>query len=135
GSRDRRTRRRAVQALRGKHVPAMNSHDQLPEFSQGQVAAQLRALGVKPGGVLLVHTSFRAVRPVEGGPAGLIAALRDALGPAGTRVMPTWCASADEPFAPKTTRAAPDLGVLADLFWRLPGVLRTEHLFAFAAVG
>src|SRR5690606_27225760 len=54
---------------------------------------------------------------------------------AGTLVMPTWCASADEPFDPKTTRAAPDLGVLADLFWRLPGVLRTEHLFAFAAVG
>ena len=48
------------------------------------VVAQLRALGVADGDVLLVHTSFRAVRPVEGGPAGLISALQEAVGPAGT---------------------------------------------------
>jgi aminoglycoside N3'-acetyltransferase len=114
----------------------MNEHGLTrSEISQAEVAAQLRALGVKPGGVLLVHTSFRAVRPVEGGPAGLIAALRDALGPAGTLVMPSWCTSADEPFDPKTTRAAPDLGAVADCFRRQPGVLRTEHIFAFSAAG
>lgn len=103
------------------------------ELSRADVADQLRVLGVKPGGVLLVHTSFRAVRPVEGGPLGLIEALRLALGPEGTLVMPCWCASADEPFDPRTTPAAPDLGVVADTFWRLPDVLRAEHLFAFAA--
>ena len=43
---------------------------------------------MRNGGVLLVHTS-RAVRPVEGGLLGLIAALRTALGPVGTLVMPT----------------------------------------------
>jgi aminoglycoside 3-N-acetyltransferase-4 len=31
--------------------------------------------------------------------------------------------------------AAPDLGVVADTFWRLPGVERSNHPFAFAAVG
>jgi len=45
---------------------------------------QLRTLGVEPGGVLLVHTSYRAVRPVEGGPRGLIDAFATAIGPAGT---------------------------------------------------
>ncbi len=30
------------------------------------LTAQLQALGVDRGGVLLVHMSFRAVRPVEG---------------------------------------------------------------------
>jgi aminoglycoside N3'-acetyltransferase len=49
--------------------------------TRAEIAAQLDALGVERGGVLLVHTAFRAVRPVEGGPEGLLDALRDALGP------------------------------------------------------
>src|SRR5690242_13903834 len=104
-------------------------------ISTAEVAHQLRRLGVEPGGVLLVHTSFRAVRPVANGPAGLIQALRDALGPVGTLVMPSWTGTDDEPFDPRTTPASPDLGIVADTFWRLRGVLRSDHLQAFAAVG
>jgi aminoglycoside N3'-acetyltransferase len=106
-----------------------------PDVPRAELVAQLRSVGVTPGGVLLVHTSFRAVRPVEGGPAGLIAALRDALGPDGTLVMPSWTGNDDEPFDPVQTPAAADLGVVADTFWRLPGVRRSSHLFAFAAAG
>lgn len=105
------------------------------ELGRGEVADQLRALGVREGGVLLVHTSFRAARPVEGGPAGLIEALRAALGPGGTLVMPSWTGDDDEPFDPAATPASPDLGVVADTFWRLPGVVRSDHPFAFAATG
>ena len=104
------------------------------EISRDEVAEQLRALGVQPGGVLLVHTSFRAVRPVEGGPTGLIEALRMALGPAGTLVMPAWTGD-DGFFDPAVTPAAEDLGVVADTFWRMPGVARSSHPFAFAAAG
>lgn len=57
------------------------------------------------------------------------------LGPGGTLAMPSWTGSDDEPFDPRTTPASPDLGVVADTFWRLPGVLRSDHLFAFAAAG
>jgi aminoglycoside 3-N-acetyltransferase-4 len=92
-------------------------------------------LGIMPGDVLLVHTSFRAVGPLENGPLGLIAALREALGPEGTLVMPSWSGNDDEPFDPKTSPASPDLGATADLFWRLPGVRRSDHLQAFAASG
>jgi aminoglycoside N3'-acetyltransferase len=99
------------------------------------VAAQLRALGVRPGGVLLVHTSFRAVRPIEDGPLGLIDALRAALGLNGTLVMPSWTGDDEAPFDPATTPAAEDLGATADLFWRQRGVARSEHLQAFAAIG
>jgi aminoglycoside 3-N-acetyltransferase-4 len=99
------------------------------------IVDQLFVLGVEPGGVLLVHTSFRAVRPVEDGPTGLIEALRTALGPEGTLVMPSWTGDDDAPFDPATTPAAVDLGVTADLFWRLPGVVRSDHPFACAAVG
>jgi aminoglycoside 3-N-acetyltransferase len=105
------------------------------ELSRAAVARQLRALGVRPGGVLLVHTSFRAVRPIEGGPAGLVDALRDALGPAGTLVMPSWSGNDDEPFDPLRSPAAPDLGVVADIFWRLPAAVRSNHPFAAAALG
>ena len=33
-----------------------------------RIAADLRALGVKAGGVLLVHSSFKSLGPVPGGP-------------------------------------------------------------------
>jgi aminoglycoside N3'-acetyltransferase len=105
------------------------------ETGIAEMAGQLAALGVRPDGVLLVHTSFRAVRPVEGGPAGLIAALREALGPDGTLVMPAWTGDDDEPFDAATTPSSADLGVVADTFWRMPGVLRSGHAFAFAAAG
>ena len=105
------------------------------EVSRAQLTSQLRSLGVEPGGVLLAHTAFRAVRPVEGGPLGLIDALRMALGPQGTLVMLSSANDDDVPFDPTTTPAAADLGVVADIFWRVPGVLRSNHPFAFAAIG
>jgi len=104
-------------------------------LTRAALVAQLRALGVAPSGVLLVHCGFRAVRPVEGGPLGLIAALREALGPEGTLVMPSWTGDADAVFDPACTPAAADLGVVADLFWRQPGVMRCDHPEAFAAIG
>ena len=104
-------------------------------MSAATIAEQLGALGVERGAVLLVHTSYRAVRPVEGGPAGLIGALRSAIGPRGTLVMPAWSDEDDAPFDPRRSRAATDLGVVASTFWQLPGVLRSEHPFAFAAAG
>jgi len=81
---------------------------------------------VGAGGVLLVHTSYRAVRPVEGGPAGLIDALCAALTPGGTLVMPSWSDDDDAPFDPARSPVARDLGVVAETFRRLPGVRWVE---------
>lgn len=105
------------------------------EWRVSELVDRLIALGVKPGGVLLVHCSFRSIRPVEGGPLGLIAALRTAIGREGTLVMPSWSGLDDEPFDPATTPAASDLGILAGTFWRLEDVTRSDHPFAFAAAG
>jgi aminoglycoside 3-N-acetyltransferase len=107
----------------------------MKELTRSEVASQLRSLGVRASGVLLVHTSFRAVRPIENGPAGLIAALQESLGDGGTLVMPSWTGDDEGPFDPRQTPAAADLGVVADTFWRLSGVLRSDHAQAFAAVG
>ena len=105
------------------------------ELSKPHVVEQLRALGVNAGDVLVVHTSFRAVRPIEGGPGGLIDALEQAIAPDGTLVMPAWTGSDEDVFDPATTRASPDLGIVADAFWRRPRVHRSSHPFAFAASG
>src|SRR5262245_60201712 len=105
------------------------------EITTTAIVEQLRRLGVRNGDVLLVHTSFRAVRPVEGGPAGLVSALAESIGPEGTLVMPSWTGADDDLFDPSVTPAAADLGVTADTFWRRAGVERSRHPFAFAALG
>lgn len=83
---------------------------------------------------MVVHTSFREVRPVEGGPEGVIEALRRALGPEGTLVMPSMSYEDDAPFDRPTSNCE-EMGVVADTFWRLPGVLRSDSPHAFAAAG
>lgn len=99
-----------------------------------QVAADLRALGVQSGGVLLVHTSFRAVGPMADGPLGLIAALRQVLGDQGTLVMPTMT-DGESVFDPAATPSH-GMGITAELFWRQPGVRRSGHPGgSFAAAG
>jgi len=95
---------------------------------------QLLALGVTPGATLLVHTAYSKVRPVDGGPQGLIAALRSALGPQGTLVMPSMSDDDELVFDPQTTPCR-GMGIVAETFWRLPGVLRSHSPHAFAAVG
>lgn len=99
-----------------------------------QLVRQLADLGVERGGVLVVHTSFSAIRPIDGGPAGLIAALREALGPDGTLVMPSMSDVDDVPFDAATTPCR-DMGVVADTFRTMPGVLRSDNPHAFAAIG
>ena len=95
---------------------------------------QLLELGVQPGGVLLVHTAFSKVRPVEGRPTGLISALHSALGSDGTLVMPSMSYDDDHVFDKAQSHCA-QLGVVADTFWRLPSVLRSDNNHAFAAEG
>src|SRR5919107_1643658 len=53
------------------------------------MAADLRALGAAPGDVLLMHSSYRSLRTVAGGPQAVVQALLDVLGPDGTLVVPT----------------------------------------------
>lgn len=99
-----------------------------------KVTRQMLNLGVTPGGVLLVHCAFSKVRPIEEGPPGLITALRHALGPEGTLVMPSMTDSDDYPFDPQRT-PCPGMGIVADTFWRLPDVVRSDSPHAFAACG
>ena len=99
-----------------------------------ELVHQLLELGVEPAGVILVHASFSSVAPVEGGPRGLIEALLAALGKGGTLVMPSMADDDDVPFD-RSRSPCRAVGVLADTFWRLPDVLRSDSPHAFAAFG
>ncbi|HMF42006.1 MAG TPA: AAC(3) family N-acetyltransferase [Polyangia bacterium] len=103
-------------------------------ITRDELVAQLRALGVDPAGVLVVHTAFAKVAPVDDGPRGLIDALRSVLWPDGTLMMPSMADDDDQPFDPASS-ACTAMGIVADMFWRLPGVLRSDSPHAFAAVG
>ncbi|MBE7551610.1 MAG: AAC(3) family N-acetyltransferase [Anaerolineales bacterium] len=103
-------------------------------MSQKQLTQQLIDLGVTPGSVLLVHCAFSQVKPVEEGPLGLITAFLSALGPEGTLVMPSMTDDDERPFDPQHTPCI-GMGVVANTFWQLSGVLRSDSPHAFAALG
>lgn len=101
-----------------------------------ELVDQLTALGVTSGDTLMVHASMRKVGPVEGGAAGMIAALRETVGPEGTLLM-VLSADEDEPFDALTTPVdIEDMGILAEVFRTTPGVQVNDHpADRFAAVG
>jgi aminoglycoside 3-N-acetyltransferase len=118
----------------------------------------LLRLGVAPGGVLLMHSSFKSVGFVPGGPQAVVQAVLDALGPDGTLVVPTHTSDNSDPkdwsrppvpadwwepirheapgFDPDRTPASAWMGVLAETARTWPGARRSDHpQVSFAAVG
>lgn len=103
------------------------------------------ALGVRPGAVLMLHASVKAVGKVMGGPDVILSALRATLGTAGTLMMYAgWEDIPDfvgdlptdqqqlyyaehPPFDPATARAVRDHSILAEFFRTLPGTLRSAN--------
>jgi aminoglycoside 3-N-acetyltransferase len=66
----------------------------------GRLVADLRALGLRRGQHLLVHSALSAIGFVNGGPATLLQALQEVVGPAATIVVPT-----QTPWTSRTSRA------------------------------
>ncbi|MCX7668552.1 MAG: AAC(3) family N-acetyltransferase [Anaerolineae bacterium] len=94
-----------------------------------RMAADLQALGVRPGGVLLVHSSLRALGALDGGAETAVAGLLTALGPAGTLLMPALSYQHVTPQQPLfDVRATPsNVGALPEYFRTRPGTLRSLH--------
>jgi aminoglycoside 3-N-acetyltransferase len=110
--------------------------------------ADFRALGIRSGMVLLVHSSLSAMGWVCGGPVAVVIALQEVLGKTGTLVMPTHSTDLTEPSqwenppvpeswwpVIRATMPAyqPDLtptrsmGIIAETFRKQKGVLRSAH--------
>jgi len=121
----------------------------------GTLTAQLRELGVRRDAVVLVHSSYKSLGEVIGGPQAVVEAL---LAAAGTLVVPTHTPENSDPadwgnppvpeawwepirretpgFDPARTPASRWMGRLAELVRTWPGARRSDHpQVSFAAVG
>ena len=120
--------------------------------------ADLRALGVVAGDVLLLHSSRSSIGFVAGGPQAIVQALLDVLGLEGTLIVPTHTPDNTDPatwrnppvperwwsvireqspgFDPALTPASRWMGVLAETVRNWPGAVRSNHpQVSFAAIG
>jgi aminoglycoside 3-N-acetyltransferase len=89
----------------------------------------LIALGVQSGGILMVHSSMRALGHVPGGPEAVIQGLHAALGAKGTLLMPALTFEQVTPENPVfDIRNTPsNVGVIPETFRTRQGTLRSLH--------
>ena len=95
------------------------------------LAGDLEALGIEPGDLLFVHSSFRSLGPVDGGAGAVVGALEDVVGPAGLILMPSFNLV---PRLPSQRAARWDfhttpstVGWLTEFFRQMPGTHRSDH--------
>jgi aminoglycoside 3-N-acetyltransferase len=123
----------------------------------GGIARQLRELGLPTGATVIVHSSLSRLGWVAGGAHAVVLALRQALGPDGTLVMPTHSRNLTDPadwgnppvpqewweiiraetpaYDPRVTPTG-WMGAIVECFRSFPGVLRSAHpTVSFAALG
>jgi aminoglycoside 3-N-acetyltransferase len=95
-----------------------------------------RELGLEEGDILLVHSSYKSLGEVEGGPHAVIRALEVALGVEGTLIMPTFNFdfTQGKPWDVRKTRSK--MGALTELVRMDPRAKRVFHPFySFAILG
>jgi aminoglycoside 3-N-acetyltransferase len=98
-----------------------------PVLTGADIREALRAVGLAPGSVTLVHSSLSMFGYVEGGAPTVIDTIREALSPAGTLVMPAFSCSfaGHPPFDRATTPSR--VGAVTECFRARDGVLRSAH--------
>ena len=124
-------------------------------FTRSSLAADLAALGLCSGDIVMVHASLRAVGEVAGGPDEVHLAIRDVITDRGTLFMYASCpAYVDEvgrgnltpaeevevletlpAFDPHTARSARDNGALVEMFRTYPGSRVNAHVARFVVWG
>lgn len=97
-----------------------------------QIAEDCAALGVRRGGVLLVHSSLRSLHLPPGDPQRpehVILGLLEALGPQGTLLFPALSYETVRSYAPffDVLRTPVCVGALPEYFRTRPGTLRSVH--------
>jgi aminoglycoside 3-N-acetyltransferase len=95
--------------------------------SQARLVHDLREnCNVKPGDILIVHSSMKSLGQVEGGPETVIAALQEALTQEGTLLMPLFSdLTPDRRFYMASTPSR--TGLITETFRKTPGVLRSKN--------
>jgi aminoglycoside 3-N-acetyltransferase len=102
-------------------------------FDPDQLGAALARVGLHPGDTVLVHVSYDRFLGFTGGPATVIEILQRLLKPQGTLLMPTlpFSGSAleyvNKRIITDLKRTPSAMGLVTELFRRMPGVLRSCH--------
>jgi len=110
-----------------------------PQVGRADILRGLADVCLRPGDVVLVHSSLSAFGRVDGGADAVIDALLEAVGPAGTVVVPTftWDSFHDQHGVVFDMRETPsEVGKITEVFRRRPQALRSPHLcHSVAAIG
>jgi aminoglycoside 3-N-acetyltransferase len=86
----------------------------------------LRRAGIAAGDSLIVHSSMKAIGPVEGGPQAVVASLLDSIGDTGTLLIPTFTnPQPDSNF--DVLRTPSRLGLISETFRTTDAVQRSAH--------
>lgn len=97
-----------------------------------------REAGVRPGDALLVHSSLKAIGPVDGGADTVLDALLETAGPDGLVVVPThtWDVVNDRQPVWHEALTPSHVGALSNLLRTRPGAVRSIHpTHSVAALG
>ena len=88
----------------------------------------LKALGIKEGDVLIVHSSLSSMGNVEGGANTVIEALTDALGAEGTLLFPAFTyREVNESGCYDHNNTPVCVGTIPETFRKMEGVVRSLH--------
>jgi aminoglycoside 3-N-acetyltransferase len=98
-----------------------------PHLSARELLAAVRKVGIRPGDLVIAHTSLSEFGYFEGGPDTVIDALLKAVGPRGTLAVPTHSNSfiGNQPYDPETSPSL--VGAVTERFLKRPGVIRSAH--------
>lgn len=117
-------------------------------LDEASLRTDLLALDLPAGGVVIVHSGFKALGPVDGGPDAVARALVAVVTErGGTLLAPTFTTNlidpgtwpvpptaeararlmAEMPLFDAATSAPHKMGAIAQALWRLPGAVRSDH--------
>ncbi|MHB8103995.1 MAG: aminoglycoside 3-N-acetyltransferase [Dehalococcoidales bacterium] len=123
----------------------MTDNSQQPIVTLSRITRDLKNLGLRPGDLIMLHSSVKAIGWVVGGPDVVLQAIIDLLGVKGTLMMlagwednpyhlPEWprgkqTAYLEEcpPFDPATSRANRNWSILNEYLRTRPGAQRSSH--------
>lgn len=120
------------------NMPLLKLQDQQLDYDG--LCRAFEQVGLRPGDEICVHSSLFHLGTLMAKPqdflAGMVAALRESIGPEGTLIMPTFTYSYcnSEIYDMRNSRS--HMGILTEYYRKLPECIRTrDPLFSFAISG
>jgi len=123
----------------------------IPRLSLADIEQKLRQMSISDGNLLIVHSSYNALKPTGATPNDIIDMLLELIGPNGTLALPTIPTYSnvselgrhlitrdvsEEVIEYNPQRTPSGTGIITNIFLTYPGVVRSKHpLNTMAALG